>query len=992
MRKPNRKFPVRLTAFFMAMLLSMGCVMPNLAFASEFFSEVYESAEVSDPADYSTDPWDGEGTISIPTPVEDESEPEKSESVQGDKSEQKTPVEGDKSEQETPVEDEQEEAVVVEPDASASEVESAKPEKKPVFQLPILDEDFPDDYESDDYNTPKPNFGIAPMALYDGVVDWSAIPYADGQLSFELNGTTVQGATYKGLSAEKVSENDTYDGDKYRTFTNTAFDNDHTITLPDAGFYIKNGKINRVKVVLQVKVLNDNQGKHGTGAFITTGHPGHFGNADLLANISRGSRDYTYIAIRPYFYYTGTNTQITDYTLVCYLTDIDPATTKNGRNPGIEGWAFNAVNTKTISFGSPTSVKSAATLTQTVDGVAGGSSIDSPAKKYGTSGTNWYYLPKGSDTTSGDNLGVDCVRLSCTKKSGEAAPELWYSADIAHYSRIKGFYNTITYNIINTTAEQNTLKTLNGNKSVTPDTFSVVRYTATNGDTAKAAINDHSNLTKKGWIFSGWYTSQSAVPATWEAAKAKYNTSADNTTVYGGVAKMSSNVQLYGKYYAVPIPTGTLNITKTDAKTGAAMSGVTFTLTSKEAIVTEWGEKLLDAGKQVGTLITDTSGKATLTGIYCGKYILSEVTPSGYFKLENRTVEIPYPADVTSTVKIDMNIQNTPMNPKLVVAKLANKTTGAVLDEATGRYSGTKKAGTYESREPISFKLTGTNMGDVDLFDVTVTEDTSDYAAYLIANSFSYGLAVGDTIKTKMGKTATVTAVSNSGNLYAVKLDKLEKGDSVTLNASCSCIATMRDLENLLNTVKIGGSYDTTDNGVKDSLSPVPETPEMTDIDHFNMKGYGSITLMKYDGTKKPIKGVTFAVKDAAGKIVAEKTTDAAGKAVFEKLPLGDYTVTETKTKAGMTLLTEPVHVTLPVTMTDAEVKVQKADTSKGWYSTVEKRWYFFDVTYAINNTSNFDIPMTGGQPAIVWMFGFMGITCMSCAGLYLYLILRKRI
>lgn len=321
-------------------------VLPCGALAAEFSADhstvVYESVEADAPADSSTDPWDDEETIMIPTPVEDESEsePEKNKPVQGEESEEEIPSESDESIMDDP--DASNPKEEPEPDISITEQETEpdtnvpeqeiEPERNPVFQIPALDEDFPDDYESDTYNSnPTPNFGIAPMAVYDGTVEWAALPYTDGQLSFELSGTTLEGATYKGLSDERVSVNETYAGNKYRTFSNTSFDNDHTITLPDAGFYIKNGKINRVKVVLQIKVINDSQGKHGTGAFITTGHPGHFGNAELLDDIGRGERAYTYIAIKPFFYYAGTNTQITDYTMTCYVTDIDPATTKTAK-------------------------------------------------------------------------------------------------------------------------------------------------------------------------------------------------------------------------------------------------------------------------------------------------------------------------------------------------------------------------------------------------------------------------------------------------------------------------------------------------------------------------------------------------------------------------------------------------------------------------------------------------------------------------------------
>lgn len=156
----------------------------------------------------------------------------------------------------------------------------------------------------------------------------------------------------------------------------------------------------------------------------------------------------------------------------------------------------------------------------------------------------------------------------------------------------------------------------------------------------------------------------------------------------------------------------------------------------------------------------------------------------------------------------------------------------------------------------------------------------------------------------------------------------------------------------------------------------------------------GSITIKKFDADHKPLAGVSFDLLDASGNILMSKTTDKNGVAVFAddaSLVPGEYTITETKTNAGLSLLKESIHVTLPVVMTDVEVQAQNADTSKGWYSATEKKWYFYDVSYEISNTSNFNIPMTGGQPNLVWLFGCAGFLCIASAGAYLYLISRKR-
>lgn len=153
----------------------------------------------------------------------------------------------------------------------------------------------------------------------------------------------------------------------------------------------------------------------------------------------------------------------------------------------------------------------------------------------------------------------------------------------------------------------------------------------------------------------------------------------------------------------------------------------------------------------------------------------------------------------------------------------------------------------------------------------------------------------------------------------------------------------------------------------------------------------GSITVKKYDASHQPLAGVSFTLSDSNGKIIMQKTTDKNGQAVFmddSSLVAGEYVLTETKTKAGLSLLSEPIHVTIPLVMTDAEVAAQKADTSKGWHNATEKHWYFYDVTYEISNNTNFAVPSTGGNLNYT-MFCFMGLVGLLC-GCYILLPNKK--
>ncbi len=122
----------------------------------------------------------------------------------------------------------------------------------------------------------------------------------------------------------------------------------------------------------------------------------------------------------------------------------------------------------------------------------------------------------------------------------------------------------------------------------------------------------------------------------------------------------------------------------------------------------------------------------------------------------------------------------------------------------------------------------------------------------------------------------------------------------------------------------------------------------------------GSIKLVKQD-SGRPLQGVGFVITNEAGETIAEKTTDENGEIYIDKLKPGKYTVTETKTVEGHNLLTEPFTITLPFIITDKEAQEQKVDTTDAIYHASDKSWYFYDLTYVVENKVTLDLPKTGG-------------------------------
>ena len=174
----------------------------------------------------------------------------------------------------------------------------------------------------------------------------------------------------------------------------------------------------------------------------------------------------------------------------------------------------------------------------------------------------------------------------------------------------------------------------------------------------------------------------------------------------------------------------------------------------------------------------------------------------------------------------------------------------------------------------------------------------------------------------------------------------------------------------------------------------------------------GKIRIKKLDSDgATPLKGVTFLLeyleeteKTAAsatgyaetrrlkvGESV-EATTDVNGEIVWDNLDQGKYRITETSTVAGHTLLTKPIEVILPSTMTEAEAKANKADTSKGVLDAgYTGNWFFYDCLYEVTNSAVFKLPMTGGSG--MWkyvLFGFGTLAVMG-TGLVLFSDSKKK-
>ena len=148
----------------------------------------------------------------------------------------------------------------------------------------------------------------------------------------------------------------------------------------------------------------------------------------------------------------------------------------------------------------------------------------------------------------------------------------------------------------------------------------------------------------------------------------------------------------------------------------------------------------------------------------------------------------------------------------------------------------------------------------------------------------------------------------------------------------------------------------------------------------------GSIKLVKKDSNGRVLKDVEFVIYSSDGAQVAKAKTDAAGEITFDGLIPDTYTITETKTKEGKTLLREPITATIPLTMSQAEVDKQNVDTSKAIRD--GNTYYFYHLTYEVSNDARLDLPKTGGWTDYLPLAGGM---ILILSGLFVYYRKKRR-
>ena len=146
----------------------------------------------------------------------------------------------------------------------------------------------------------------------------------------------------------------------------------------------------------------------------------------------------------------------------------------------------------------------------------------------------------------------------------------------------------------------------------------------------------------------------------------------------------------------------------------------------------------------------------------------------------------------------------------------------------------------------------------------------------------------------------------------------------------------------------------------------------------------GTITIQKHenDGTT-PLAGVTYTLYDTEDQIVDTKTTGKDGIVTFTDIPFGNYTIVETETAEGYSLLAEPISVTIPLVMSAEEAEENNADTTQAFYDEATDSYIFFALTYNVTDDATFVLPTTGSNNLATIAVGGIG-ALIILIGVYL--------
>lgn len=395
---------------------------------------------------------------------------------------------------------------------------------------------------------------------------------------------------------------------------------------------------------------------------------------------------------------------------------------------------------------------------------------------------------------------------------------------------------------------------------------------------------------------------------------------------------------------------GSLTINKVDAETGKALAGVTYRLYDS-------------AGKKVADVTTGADGKAVLADLPQGRYSYQEISaPSGYV-VDNTKYQITITA---TALNITQKRTNTPAKASIEIVKVdADHKTP--LQGAGFRLYDTSGKQVAEGNTDVNGKLTFSNL----------RLGSYTYKEFKAPNGYVLDDTAYSAVLNQNGQVLKVTRenIPVKGSIEVLKVDAETKqplagvvyylfdadgnkvADGTTDATGKVTFSGLRLGKYAYQEISTVDGYVLDETKYDFNLTTANLNIKVT---RENAPAKGSITVRKVDATGAPLAGAELLLETSAdGKTwteVGKITTDSTGIAKWENLKTGvQYRVTETKSPAGYTLLTEPLFA-------------GTLDSSNR------------DVTITACNNAGFALPFTGGTGFTTYIL-FAALALM--AGVY---------
>ena len=363
---------------------------------------------------------------------------------------------------------------------------------------------------------------------------------------------------------------------------------------------------------------------------------------------------------------------------------------------------------------------------------------------------------------------------------------------------------------------------------------------------------------------------------------------------------------------------GSVRVIKTDAETGAPLSGVHFILTDSN-------------GTSVGGGTTDETGVVVFSHLPLGTYTLTETETRNGYILDATPREVTIS---TNGQTVEISIRNTPARGSVSIIK-------------TDAESGTALAG-------VHFKLldeAGALVAEGDTgADGTLTLPNIPVGYYILRETATItGYILDETpisVEIKENGQAVQVNATNTmarGGITVTKTDSQSgnalKGVHFKLFDAANNLSAEGDTDEngklALNGLPLG-SYTLKETAAIDGYA-VDETPisveitengQMLEISVKNTPFSGSLEIMKKAAHEDiMLMGAGYRLYDSKGEQIKEGYTDASGKLTFTDLPSGTYKYKEFKAPKGFEL--DETEYTFSVTAQELHVKHTREDVRR---------------------------------------------------------------